>query len=48
LAVLFKANRKAVNMKPPRPFDARLEAYTIERYINLWKQVVAYLFRISC
>ncbi len=47
-AVLFEVNRKAVNVKPPRPFDARLEARTIERYINLWKRVVAYLFRISC
>ena len=30
MAVLFKVNRKAVNMKLPKLFDARLEAYIIE------------------
>lgn len=47
-AVLFEVNRKAVNVKPPKPFDARLETRTTERYTNLWKRVAAYLFRISC
>ena len=31
--------------KPHKPFDCRLEPRTIERYANLWKRVVAYLFR---
>ena len=45
-AVLFEVNRKAVNEKPYKPFDSRLERRTTERYTNLWKKVVAYIFRI--
>ena len=45
-AVLFEVNRKAVNEKPQRPFDGRLEPGTTDRYTNLWKRVVGYVFRI--
>ena len=44
-AVLFEVNRKTVSEKPHKPFDGRLEPRTIERYANLWKRVVAYVFR---
>ena len=45
-AVLFEVNRKTVNEKPQKPFDSRLEPGTIDRYTNLWKRVVGYVFRI--
>ena len=44
-AVLFEVNRKTVGEKPHKPFDGRLELRTTERYANLWKRIVAYLFR---
>ncbi|KXX73085.1 hypothetical protein MMYC01_210546 [Madurella mycetomatis] len=47
LAVLFEVNRKELGVKPPRPFDSRLEPATTDRYINVWKKAVGYLLRTS-
>ena len=44
-AVLFEIGRKVVTMKPTTPFPSRLEARTMERYINVWKRVLGYIFR---
>ena len=46
IAALFEVNRKIASQKPAKPFDARLEPRTTERYTNLWKRVVGYIIRI--
>ena len=44
--VLFKISRKVITIKPTTPFPLRLKARTIERYINVWKRILGYIFRI--
>lgn len=45
LQVLFEVGRKTIHQKPNAPFSARLEPRTMDRYINVWKRVIGYVFR---
>jgi len=47
LPVLFEVGRKTIYQKPSTPFNARLEPRTIDRYINVWRRVVGYVFRTA-
>ncbi|KAK4158624.1 hypothetical protein QBC43DRAFT_305290, partial [Cladorrhinum sp. PSN259] len=44
-AVLFEIGRKNIHTKPSTPFTSRLEPQTIQRYTNVWKRVVGFIFR---
>ncbi|KAK4158655.1 hypothetical protein QBC43DRAFT_249019, partial [Cladorrhinum sp. PSN259] len=44
-AILFEIGRKNIHTKPSTPFTSRLEPQTIQRYTNVWKRVIRYIFR---
>ncbi|GJC88126.1 hypothetical protein ColLi_10964 [Colletotrichum liriopes] len=44
-AVLFEVQRKEVHVKPPRPFDNRIEDDTWARYKEVWRKLVCVWFR---
>jgi hypothetical protein len=44
-AALFKANRKDANVEPQKPFDSWMDITTIQRYTQVWKQALCYVFQ---
>ncbi|KAK3983767.1 hypothetical protein QBC44DRAFT_202338, partial [Cladorrhinum sp. PSN332] len=43
--ILFEIGRKSIYIKPIIPFTGRLKPRTTERYINVWKRIIGYIFR---
>ncbi|CAM1509666.1 Fc.00g034050.m01.CDS01 [Cosmosporella sp. VM-42] len=45
LATLYELHRRSPQQKASVPFSGRLEPQSRARYLNIWKQVIGYLFR---
>jgi hypothetical protein len=43
--VLFKINRKERGKDVNKPFEARMEDDSFQRYVRAWQQIVCYLYR---
>jgi superfamily II DNA helicase RecQ len=44
-AELFEVNRKEQGVKPKKPFDGVMEEGTVQKYKEVWRQIICYLFR---
>ena len=42
---LFEANKKEVEKETNMPFDSWMDITTIERYVEVWKQLLLFVFR---
>jgi hypothetical protein len=42
---LFEANKKEVEKETNMPFDSWMDMTTIERYVEVWKQLLLFVFR---
>ena len=42
---LFEANKKEVDEETNMPFDSWMDITTIERYVEVWKQLLLFVFR---
>lgn len=40
---LYKINRRRANIKPASPFNSRIEPGTVEKYSQVWRQILGYL-----
>ena len=45
LQALFEANKKEVEKETNMPFDSWMDITTIERYVEVWKQLLLFVFR---
>ena len=45
LHALFEANKKEVEKETNMPFDSWMDITTIERYVEVWKQLLLFVFR---
>ncbi|KFZ17436.1 hypothetical protein V501_01718 [Pseudogymnoascus sp. VKM F-4519 (FW-2642)] len=45
IQTLFEANRKEVDKETNMPFDSWMDITTIERYVEVWKQLLLFVFR---
>ncbi|KAL5350957.1 hypothetical protein ACLOAV_004530 [Pseudogymnoascus australis] len=43
--VLFEANKKEVEKETNMPFDSWMDITTVERYVEVWKQLLLFVFR---
>ena len=44
LQALFEANKKEVEKETNMPFDSWMDITTIERYVEVWKQLLLFVF----
>jgi hypothetical protein len=42
---MFEANKKEVNKEPKMPFDSWMDITTVQRYTEVWRQLLRYVFR---
>ena len=45
LQALFEANKKEVEKETNMPFDSWMDYTTIVRYVEVWKQLLLFVFR---
>ncbi|KAK4148448.1 hypothetical protein C8A00DRAFT_38983 [Chaetomidium leptoderma] len=44
-SLCYEIGRKSVHVKPSKPFSSSLQPDTLQRYINLWRSIVGFVFR---
>jgi RecQ family ATP-dependent DNA helicase len=45
LQTLFEANKKEVDKETNMPFDSWMDITTVERYVEVWRQLLLFVFR---
>ncbi len=45
LQTLFEANKKEVDRETNMPFDSWMDITTVERYVEVWRQLLLFVFR---
>ena len=42
---LYEINRRKGDVKPPNPFNSRMEPNTVAKYSRIWKRILGYLWK---